>query len=94
MSEARNPFELMFSDALRDALTAVLERAAEQVKPEECGPLGLSIPEAAAYMGVTETAMRELCHRDGFPVIKVGGKFLVIRSGLPGWMERESGHVS
>lgn len=94
MSEVRNPFETMFCDALRDALTVVLERAAEQVKVPEPGPLGMSIPEAAEYLGVTETAMRELCHRDGFPVVKVGGKFLISRAGLPGWLERECGHVS
>ena len=93
MSEARNPFELMFSDALRDALTAVLERAAEQAQPPDPGPLGLSIPEAAAYLGVTETCMRELVHQKGFPAVKVSGKYLISRAGLPDWLERECSHA-
>ena len=85
MTEART-IEALFSDALRDALTAVLERAAEQVKPDP-GPLGLGISEAAELLGVSEAAMRELCHRKDFPAVKLAGKFLISRAGLTAWLE-------
>lgn len=90
----RNPIEIVFADALRDALTAVLERAAEQVKPPDPGPLGLGITEAAELLGVTETAMRELVRRKDFPSVKVAGKYLISRAGLADWLNRECNHVS
>ena len=84
-----NTIEALFFDALRKALETVLERAAAQVQPPEPGPLGLSIPDAATYLGVTETAMRELCKQDGFPATKVSGKYIVSRAGLSDWLARE-----
>ena len=95
MSESsRTPLENLFADALRDALTVVLERAAEQVSPPDPGPLGLGIKEAAAFLGVTETCMRELVRREDFPAVMVSGKYLISRAGLSAWLERECGNVS
>ena len=90
MTETRNPIEVLFSDALRDALTVVLAKAAEQVKREDPGPLGLGIPEAAELLGVTETAMRDLCHKRDFPAVKVNGRFLISRAGLSAWLEDQT----
>lgn len=89
MTETRHPIEALFSDALREALEAVLKKAAEQVRPEP-GPIGLGIPEAAELLGVTETCMRELCHRHDFPAVKVSGKYLISRDGLYEWLERKT----
>lgn len=94
MTENKNPIEAIFTEALRDALTAVLERAAEQVSPPDPGPLGLGIKEAAAFLGVTETCMRELVRREDFPAVMVSGKYLISRAGLSAWLERECGNVS
>lgn len=94
MTENKNPIEAIFADALRDALTAVLERAAEQVSPPDPGPLGLGIKEAAALLGVTETCMRELVRRKDFPAVMVSGKYLISRSGLSDWLEKECSHAS
>lgn len=91
---SRSTLESLFSDALRDALTVVLERAASQVQPPDPGPIGLSIPQAAAFLGVTETAMRDLCHREDFPALMVSGKYLVSKAGLVAWLERECSNVS
>ena len=79
--------EELFQGAMRDALAAVLERQAAQVKPEQAGPLGMDVKEAAAYLGVAENAMRDLCHSKGFPAMKVGGKYLISRAGLEAWLE-------
>lgn len=81
--------ENLFSDALQAALETVLSKAAEQVQPPDPGPLGLSIPEAAAYLGVTQTALRDLCHRPDFPSTFVSGRYLISRAGLAAWLERE-----
>lgn len=94
MTETRNPIEALFTDALRDALTTVLQKTAEQVKPEPSGPLGLGIKEAAELLGVTESAMRDLCKRDDFPAVKVSGKYIVSRAGLADWLNKECNHVS
>lgn len=91
MTDVKNPIEALFSDALREALTTVLQRTAEQARPEDPGPLGLGISEAAELLGVTETAMRELCHRKDFPATKVSGKYLISRAGLAEWLARETG---
>lgn len=95
MQEPKNQLEALFTDALRDALTVVLAQAAEQVKPPDPGPpLGLGIKEAAAFLGVTETCMRELVRREDFPAVMVSGKYLISRAGLSAWLERECGNVS
>ena len=90
MSETRNPIESLLSEALRDALTVVLAKTAEQVKPDP-GPLGLGITEAAELLGVTETAMRDLCRREDFPAVKVAGRYLISRAGLSRWLEDQVG---
>ena len=89
MTETKNPIETLFADALRDALTVVLSKTAEQVKPDP-GPLGMGITEAAGFLGVSETAMRDLCRRADFPAVKVSGKYLISRSGLAEWLERNT----
>ena len=90
MTETKNPIETLFADALRDALAAVLEKTAERVQPPDPGPLGMGITEAAGFLGVSETAMRELVHRQDFPAVKVAGKHLISRSGLAEWLERNT----
>ena len=94
MQEPKNQLEVLFKDALRDALTAVLAQAAEQVKPPDPGPLGMGIKEAAAFLGVTETCMRDLCRREDFPAVMVSGKYLISRAGLSAWLEKECNHAS
>lgn len=94
MQEPKNQLEALFTDALRDALTVVLAQAAEQVSPPDPGPLGMGIKEAAAFLGVTETCMRDLCRREDFPAVMVSGKYLISRAGLSAWLERECGNVS
>ena len=91
MTETKNPFEILFSDALRDALTAVLQQAAQSVQPEDPGPLGLSIPEAAQLLGVSEDCMRNLVRRADFPAVRVGGRWLVSREGLREWLKVQCG---
>ena len=91
MTETKNPFEILFSDALRDALTAVLQQAAERAEPEDKGPLGLSIPEAAQLLGVSRDCMSQLVRRADFPAVKIGGKYLISRAGLAEWLEKECG---
>ena len=90
MTETRNPIEALFSDALREALTAVLERAAERVEPPDPGPLGLSIPEAAQLLGVSRDCMSQLVRRADFPAIKLGGKYLISRAGLVEWLAAQT----
>ncbi len=91
MTETRNPIEAMFSDALREALETVLQHAAERAEPEDKGPLGLSITQAAELLGVSRDCMSQLVRRADFPAVKIGGKYLISRAGLAEWLEKECG---
>ena len=52
---------------------------------------GLTVPEAAALLGVSTKAMYDLVHRAGFPVVRVGRKFLIPRRSLFNWLENQAG---
>ena len=91
MVEARNPIEALFSDALREALASVLEKMAQNVQPEDPGPLGLSITQAAELLGVSRACMSQLVRRADFPAVKIGGKYLISRAGLAEWLEEQTG---
>ena len=91
MTEMRNPIEALFSDALKEALASVLEKMAQNVQPEDPGPLGLPIPEAAQLLGVSEDCMRNLVRRADFPAVRVGGRWLVSREGLREWLKVQCG---
>lgn len=47
------------------------------------------IPQAAAYLNCSVWAVRDLLRRKAVPKIKLGKKFLVDRSDLDRWIERE-----
>lgn len=50
---------------------------------------GLTVPEAAALLGVSTKAMYDLVHREGFPSVRVGRRFLIPRLALLGWLEKQ-----
>ncbi len=52
---------------------------------------GLNVPEAAAVLGVSCKAMYDMVHREGFPVVRVGRRFLIPRKALLDWLERQAG---
>lgn len=55
---------------------------------------GLTVPEAAALLGVSSKAVYDLVHREGFPVVRVGRKFLIPRLALLNWLEVQAGGVA
>lgn len=55
---------------------------------------GLTVPEAAALLGVSNKAVYDLVHREGFPVVRVGRKFLIPRLALLSWLEVQAGGVA
>lgn len=52
---------------------------------------GLTVREAAALLGVSNKAVYDLVHREGFPVVRVGRKFLIPRLALLAWLENQAG---
>lgn len=48
-------------------------------------PEFLTTKEVAALMRCSIATARELCHRPGFPVFKVGKNFRVSKSALADW---------
>lgn len=53
--------------------------------------LTYSVPEAAAVLGIGIPKMREILHIEGFPALKVGGRFLIPKQALESWL-MNAGH--
>ena len=55
--------------------------------------LTLTIPEAAAAIGVSSRTLRELVARGEFPIVRVGRRVLVVKTQLAAWLN-ERGAVA
>jgi excisionase family DNA binding protein len=53
--------------------------------------LVMTVQEAANTMGLGINKMYELIHTDGFPVISVGRKKLIVKSKFEEWLENNIG---
>lgn len=49
--------------------------------------LTLSVPEAAALIGVSTSKMYEIVRSEGFPAIRVGKRVLVNAKRLEAWLD-------
>lgn len=56
-------------------------------EPNKREKLTLSVPEAAALIGVSPSHMYELCRVEGFPAIKIGRRILVHAKRLEIWLD-------
>lgn len=52
--------------------------------------LTLSVPEAAAVVGISARYMYDLVKTEGFPTIQVGRRLLVSAPGLTRWLEAQA----
>lgn len=79
-------FELE-SDTPREAMERMGHDAyalEEIVRPQR---LTLTVPEAAAVLGVSTTKMYQVTKIRGFPAIRLGRRTLVSAKGLEAWVE-------
>lgn len=51
----------------------------------------LSFDEMIQYLGIGRTKGYQLCAIDGFPVIRVGRKYLIPVDGLREWLKANQG---
>ena len=51
----------------------------------------LTVPETADILGLSLPKVYELCHTDGFPVVRIGRKVTVSRAGLEQWIAKQAG---
>ena len=54
-------------------------------------PLLLTVPQTAQLAQMGRAAMYALCRVPGFPVVKIGKKFLIPRDAFLRWMEEQAG---
>ena len=54
-------------------------------------PLFLDAKTAAQVLGISISSMYELMHEKGFPVLKVGSRFVVPKEKLQTWVEQNTG---
>ncbi|NSW84279.1 MAG: excisionase family DNA-binding protein [Syntrophothermus sp.] len=54
-------------------------------------PAVMDLQETARFLGVGYRTVLRLAHRQGFPALRLGKKFLVNRDLLRVWLEREMG---
>ena len=66
----------------------IREGVIEQVHSEE--KMVLSVKKCAKLLGVSEPMVRNLTHRDDFPSIRVGNRFLINRAKLQEWLNNQS----
>lgn len=57
------------------------------LKPIKQEKLTLSVPEAAALIGVSPAHMYELVKTENFPAIKIGRRILVHAKRLETWLD-------
>jgi len=55
--------------------------------------LTISVKEMAGYMGLSLPKAYELTHIQGFPVIKVGRKKIILVEGFLNWLKENSGNT-
>lgn len=51
----------------------------------------LSVPETAELMSLGVSSVRELCHREDFPTVRIGERVLISYDGLKDWIARQVG---
>lgn len=60
-------------------------------KETEDYKLTLTPTECAQLLGLGKDKIYELCHSNQLPAVKVGNRFLIIRSQLDNWLINNSG---
>ena len=73
------------SDAVVD-LTEKVEEAKAKLEKRT-----LNVKQLAEVLGVGETKARQLCRTKGFPVLKVGNRYLIPIAQLDSWIEANVG---
>lgn len=58
------------------------------IKPIKHEKLTLSVSEAAALIGVSQSHMYELCRIEGFPAIKIGRRILIHAKRMEAWLDQ------
>lgn len=50
----------------------------------------LNVKELAKYLGVSETVAYRLTHTDGFPILRVGKRYLIPMVELREWISKNT----
>lgn len=58
---------------------------------EDDEKIGITIEECAKYMGVSKQLMAEIVREPGFPCIKFKRRFLINKSKVQEWFDKNSG---
>ena len=74
---------------MSDPVVDLTEKVKEQKRNIE--KKTLNVKELAQVLGVGQTKARELCKTKGFPVIKLGNKYLVPIARLDEWINNNVG---
>lgn len=54
-------------------------------------PLTLSVQEIAIVLGISKTSAYELVRSKGFPILKIGSRFVVPKEKFREWVEQNTG---
>ena len=49
----------------------------------------LTVPEAATFLRRGMNCVYDLCHSEGFPAIKIGRTWRIVKTGLKAWVEEQ-----
>ena len=56
----------------------------------EVSPLAYNLSEAAEALHVSRPTMSNLIHTEGFPVIKVGSRYIIPIDALREWLSKQA----
>ena len=54
-------------------------------------PLTLSVPEMAAFLGISRAGAYELARTKGFPALKIGSRIVIPKDRLQEWVNQTVG---
>ena len=63
-------------------------KTAKALNPSD--KLVYSVPELAEVLGVGLPAARNMIHIQGFPALKVGGRYLIPKQALQRWLDNRA----
>ena len=93
MEASKEPDNLTFMDLFRkeimDCVTEAVSKAVPKASPTDSMPLTLTVPQFCKQMNVSKSVAFEMINSKGFPVFRVGTKYLISTKGLQEWIDRQ-----
>ena len=79
----------LFREEIKDCVTEVVSKMVPLNTATETLPLTLTVPQFCKQMNISRSMAYEMINSEGFPVFRVGTKYLISSKGLQEWIDRQ-----